>query len=182
MFVICLGIYLFIRKKKKKQKRYATSHGRSRLEQLPEDTLSISHHEEDLDLPHYDFTALAKATNDFSFTHFLGEGGYGPVYRAWKLFKEGRPLELNDNFIVETCDLNEVMRSIHVGLLCVQHSPEDRPSMSAVVLMLSGEGTLPEPKEPGFFTERKLIDASSSSSKPESCSVNEVTITLIDPR
>ncbi|KAJ6752166.1 hypothetical protein OIU85_002575 [Salix viminalis] len=82
LFVICMGIYLFIRKKKKKQKRYATSHGRSRLEQLPEDTFSISHHEEDLDLPHYDFTALAKATNDFSFTHFLGEGGYGPVYRV----------------------------------------------------------------------------------------------------
>ncbi|KAF9666880.1 hypothetical protein SADUNF_Sadunf16G0274700 [Salix dunnii] len=181
LFVICMGIYLFIRKKKK-QKRYATSHGRSRLEQLPEDTFSISHHEEDLDLPHYDFATLAKATNDFSFTHFLGEGGYGPVYRAWKLFKEGRPLELNDNLIVETCDLTEVMRSIHVGLLCVQHSPEDRPSMSTVVLMLSGEGTLPQPKEPGFFTERKLIDASSSSSKPESCSVNEVTVTMIDPR
>ena len=52
------------------------------LEQLPEDTFSISHHEEDLDLPHYDFATLAKATNDFSFTHFLGEGGYGPVYRV----------------------------------------------------------------------------------------------------
>ncbi|KAB5521556.1 hypothetical protein DKX38_025875 [Salix brachista] len=82
LFVICMGIYLFIRKKKKKQKRDSTNHGRSRLEQLPEDTFSISHHEEDLDLPHYDFTALAKATNDFSFTHFLGEGGYGPVYRV----------------------------------------------------------------------------------------------------
>ncbi|KAJ6423306.1 hypothetical protein OIU84_024280 [Salix udensis] len=104
------------------------------------------------------------------------------IFRHGSCFKEGRPLELNDSFIVETCDLTEVMRSIHVGLLCVQHSPEDRPSMSAVVLMLSGEGTLPQPKEPGFFTERKLIDASSSSSKPESCSVNEVTITLIDPR
>jgi len=91
-------------------------------------------------------------------------------------------LELIDNLIVETSDLTEVMRSIHVGLLCVQHSPEDRPSMSTVVLMLSGEGTLPQPTEPGFFTERKLIDASSSSSKPESCSVNEVTITLIDAR
>ncbi|KAJ6928310.1 G-type lectin S-receptor-like serine/threonine-protein kinase [Populus alba x Populus x berolinensis] len=152
------------------------------MEQIPENSFPISHQDEDLDLPHYDFTTLAKATNNFSFTNFLGEGGFGPVYKAWKLFKEGKPLELVDNLVVETCNLTEVMRSIHVGLLCVQHSPDDRPSMSTVVLMLSGEGTLPQPTEPGFFTERKLIDASSSSSKPESCSVNEVTITLIDAR
>ncbi|KAJ6770515.1 SERINE/THREONINE-PROTEIN KINASE [Salix purpurea] len=83
---------------------------------------------------------------------------------------------------METCNLTEVMRSIHIGLLCVQHSPADRPSMSAVVLMLGGDGTLAQPNEPGFFTERKLIDASSSSSKQESCSVNEVTVTLLDAR
>jgi hypothetical protein len=48
--------------------------------------------------------------------------------------------------------------------------------------MLGGDGTLAQPNEPGFYTERKLIDASSSSSKQESCSVNEVTVTLIDAR
>ncbi|XP_034912697.1 G-type lectin S-receptor-like serine/threonine-protein kinase At4g27290 isoform X3 [Populus alba] len=104
------------------------------------------------------------------------------VGHAWKLFKEGRALELVDDLIVETCNQNEVMRSIHIGLLCVQHSPGERPSMSTVVLMLGGEGTLAQPNEPGFYTERKLIDASSSSSKQESCSVNEVTVTLIDGR
>uniref|UniRef100_A0A6N2MRL8 Receptor-like serine/threonine-protein kinase n=1 Tax=Salix viminalis TaxID=40686 RepID=A0A6N2MRL8_SALVM len=82
---------------------------------------------------------------------------------AWKLFKEGRALELVDDIKMETCNVTEVMRSIHIGLLCVQHSPADRPSMSAVVLMLGGDGTLAQPNEPGFFTERKLIDASSSS-------------------
>lgn len=91
-------------------------------------------------------------------------------------------MELVDDLIVETCNQNEVTRSIHIGLLCVQHSPGDRPRMSTVVLMLGGEGTLAQPNEPGFYTERKLIDASSSSSKQESCSVNEVTITLIDAR
>ena len=83
---------------------------------------------------------------------------------------------------MESCNLSEVLRSIHVALLCVQHCPEDRPSMSSVILMLCGEGALPEPKEPGFFTERKLIETESSSSKHESCSVNEVTITMIEVR
>ncbi|KAJ6370295.1 hypothetical protein OIU76_028548 [Salix suchowensis] len=37
---------------------------------------------EDLELPHFDFTALANATNHFSINNKLGEGGYGPVYRV----------------------------------------------------------------------------------------------------
>uniref|UniRef100_A0A6N2ME67 non-specific serine/threonine protein kinase n=1 Tax=Salix viminalis TaxID=40686 RepID=A0A6N2ME67_SALVM len=36
---------------------------------------------EDLELPHFYFTALANATNHFSINNKLGEGGYGPVYR-----------------------------------------------------------------------------------------------------
>ncbi|KAF9672913.1 hypothetical protein SADUNF_Sadunf11G0093800 [Salix dunnii] len=182
LLVVCLGICLLIRKKKMEQNKYDTSHGRSRKEQIAEDDFTIPYQEEDLDLPHYDFNILANATNGFSLKNLLGEGGFGPVYKAWKLFKEGRALELTDDLKVENCNLTEVMRSIHIGLLCVQHSPADRPSMSTVVLMLGGEGTLAQPNEPGFFTERKLIDASSSSSKQESCSVNEVTVTLIDAR
>lgn len=35
---------------------------------------------EDLELPHFEFTAVANATNNFSINNKLGEGGYGPVY------------------------------------------------------------------------------------------------------
>ncbi|XP_050218663.2 uncharacterized protein LOC126669274 [Mercurialis annua] len=101
---------------------------------------------------------------------------------AWKLFKEGRYLELIDDSTMETCSLSEVLRTMHVGLLCVQHNPEDRPNMSSVVLMLSSEGPLPEPKEPGFFTERKLFEGESASSKQNLNSVNELTLALIDAR
>ncbi|KAF2285902.1 hypothetical protein GH714_008840 [Hevea brasiliensis] len=101
---------------------------------------------------------------------------------AWMLFKQGRNLDLIDKLIVESYNLTEVLRSIHVGLLCVQRCPEVRPSMSSVVMMLSGEGALPEPKEPGFFTERKLIEGGSSRIEHESCSINEVTITMIEVR
>ncbi|XP_028121658.1 G-type lectin S-receptor-like serine/threonine-protein kinase SD1-1 [Camellia sinensis] len=62
---------------------------------------------------------------------------------AWRLYKEGRSLELIDEALWDSCYLSEVLRSIHAGLLCVQQSPKDRPSMSSVVLMLGGEGTLP---------------------------------------
>lgn len=65
---------------------------------------------------------------------------------------------------------------MQVGLLCVQRAPEDRPTMSNVVFMLSNEGlTLPEPKHPGFF-----IDICPGCyTTEEYCTRSAVTITLV---
>ncbi|KAK3023849.1 hypothetical protein RJ639_044975, partial [Escallonia herrerae] len=99
------------------------------------------------------------------------------------LNREGRSLELIDAHMGDSCYLSEVLRSIHVALLCVQQSPEDRPSMSSVVLMLGGDGTLPQPKEPGFFTKRNLFfEAETSSSNNAAMSVNDISITQLDAR
>ena len=76
----------------------------------------------------------------------------------------------------------EVLRSIHIGLLCVQQCPEDRPSMSFVVSMLDNEGLLPEAKQPGFYMERNTTEAEFSSSTQGLCSINEITISLLDAR
>ncbi|KAI5605587.1 hypothetical protein POPTR_001G413000v4 [Populus trichocarpa] len=101
---------------------------------------------------------------------------------AWILFKENRSLELAADSIVITCNLSEVLRSIHVGLLCVQENPEIRPTMSNVVLMLGNDDVLPQPKQPGFFTERDVIGASYSSSLSKPCSVNECSVSELEPR
>ena len=46
----------------------------------------------------------------------------------------------------------EIIRYIHIGLLCVQENVVDRPTMASVVLMLSGYSiTLPTPSKPAFF-------------------------------
>ncbi|XP_060200260.1 G-type lectin S-receptor-like serine/threonine-protein kinase At4g27290 isoform X2 [Lycium barbarum] len=105
------------------------------------------------------------------------------IGHAWMLHREGRSLEIVDPDLVGSCHISELQRSIHVGLLCVQQSPEDRPKMSTVVLMLTNEGILPQPKPPGFFTERNIDDATGySSSNQTPYSVNDVTITLLDAR
>lgn len=104
------------------------------------------------------------------------------VFQAWRLWMEERPLELLDSVLGESCALSEAVRCIHVALLCVQQRPEDRPGMSTVVLMLGGESVLPQPKQPGFFTERNIFEAESSSSKCESSTKNEYTITSLEPR
>ena len=37
---------------------------------------------EDMELPIFDLTAIANATNNFSNNKKLGEGGFGPVYKV----------------------------------------------------------------------------------------------------
>ncbi|KAK3003981.1 hypothetical protein RJ639_018172 [Escallonia herrerae] len=102
--------------------------------------------------------------------------------RRVKLFREGRASELIDTDLSDSCYLFEVLRSIHIGLLCVQQSPEDRPSMSSVVMMLGAESTLPQPKEPGFFTKRNLFFEEFSSSNQTAASANEISITMLQAR
>ncbi|XP_031125170.1 G-type lectin S-receptor-like serine/threonine-protein kinase At4g27290 [Ipomoea triloba] len=104
------------------------------------------------------------------------------IGHAWKLYKENRALELIDVHLAPSCDLSQVQRCIHVGLLCVQQRPEDRPIMSYVVTILSNDVTLPEAKEPGFFTEQRVNMSDCSPSTEGTGSRNECTMTILDPR
>ncbi|XP_020201910.1 receptor-like serine/threonine-protein kinase SD1-8 [Cajanus cajan] len=103
---------------------------------------------------------------------------------AWRVWKEGNALELIDSSIDNSYSPSEVHRCIQVGLLCVQERAEDRPTMSSVVLMLSSDtASMPEPKNPGFCLGRNPLETDSSSSKQdESCTVNHVTVTMLDAR
>lgn len=40
---------------------------------------------DDLDLPLFDFATILDATNNFSLSNKLGEGGFGPVYKVMML-------------------------------------------------------------------------------------------------
>uniref|UniRef100_A0A2N9FA80 Receptor-like serine/threonine-protein kinase n=1 Tax=Fagus sylvatica TaxID=28930 RepID=A0A2N9FA80_FAGSY len=104
------------------------------------------------------------------------------IGHAWILWNEGRPLELVDECLGNSCTLSEVLRCIHLSLLCVQHRPEDRPSMSSVVVVLGSESALPQPKKPGFFFEKDSNEAHGFSSNHELSSTNGITITLLEAR
>ncbi|VVA37651.1 PREDICTED: G-type lectin S-receptor [Prunus dulcis] len=74
---------------------------------------------------------------------------------AWLLWNKNKGLELMDSCLDNSYVKFDVLRCIQIGLLCVQKLSLDRPAMSSVVFMLGNEGAiLPQPKEPGFFTER----------------------------
>lgn len=105
--------------------------------------------------------------------------------QAWDLWKAERGLELLDQALQETCETEEFLKCLTIGLLCVQEDPNDRPTMSNVVFMLgsSETATLPNPKQPAFVLRRCPSSSKpSSSTKPETYSQNELTITLEDGR
>lgn len=83
---------------------------------------------------------------------------------AWELWKGGHILDLKDPTLNATDSgvVEQLSRTIHIGLLCVQESAEDRPDMSYVISVLGNETIpLPVPKQPAFFTGRSVLDATS---------------------
>lgn len=97
------------------------------------------------------------------------------VSYAWKSWRNGTSLNLVDPTLREG-SIDEIMRCIHIGLLCVQDMVANRPTMGLVVSMLNSNSTTLEiPSEP--FT---TIDSRSSRAKPES--KTEVSISELEPR
>ncbi|KAM4116929.1 hypothetical protein ACB094_02G086700 [Castanea mollissima] len=70
---------------------------------------------------------------------------------AWKNWIEGTASNLIDQ-ILGKCSRNEIMKCIHIGLLCVQENVAARPTMASVVQMLnSHSSSLPTPAQPAFL-------------------------------
>lgn len=49
---------------------------------------------EDMELPLFDFTTIADATDNFSSNNKLGQGGFGPVYKVMQLYANWNELPL----------------------------------------------------------------------------------------
>ncbi|KAB1222766.1 Receptor-like serine/threonine-protein kinase SD1-8 [Morella rubra] len=76
---------------------------------------------------------------------------------AWRLWNEEKAWEVMDVLLDNNFLISEALRCIQVGLLCVQHRPEERPTMSSVLLMLDNENALlPQPGLPGYYAARSL--------------------------
>ncbi|CAJ2665707.1 unnamed protein product [Trifolium pratense] len=104
------------------------------------------------------------------------------IGHAWRLWKEGIAHTLIDDNLKDTCILNEALRCIQIGLLCLQQHPDDRPNMTSVVVMLSSNNVLPQPHEPGFLIKKISIKGEASSERQSSSSINNITISILDAR
>ncbi|KAE9589331.1 hypothetical protein Lal_00000463 [Lupinus albus] len=127
-----------------------------------------------------------------------GENVEDLVTYAWRNWREGTASNIVDPTLTDG-SRNEIMRCMHIGLLCVQENIAERPSMASVLLMLNSYSvTLPLPSQPASFTNRRTLSTnpihseeynsgatkSSSESQFQSvqASVNEASITEPFPR
>nr|GLL24075.1 putative receptor-like protein kinase At4g00960 [Ipomoea trifida] len=183
ILTICVSILVLRKRQKKKQKNDNDS----------VDEVSV------VEFLKYDFGTIKKATNNFSDSNRIGQGGFGPVYKgklnghdvavkrlsrnsgqgdrefrnevilvgqlqhrnlAWTQWREGTALNLVDPILRgnnSSGSVQEMMKCIHMALLCVQENVADRPTMSTVVLMLSGSSlSLPLPSAPPFFMHSSI--------------------------
>lgn len=120
---------------------------------------------------------------------YLEEHQQSLIQDAWKLWTEDRAIEFIDPALGRSCSRDEAWRCFHVGLLCVQEDPDVRPTMSNVLLMLiSDHMNLPAPSRPPLFTRLRSVPLSAQAfaTKTESTaspqSINDVSITVIEPR
>ncbi|XP_010319376.1 G-type lectin S-receptor-like serine/threonine-protein kinase At1g11300 [Solanum lycopersicum] len=115
---------------------------------------------------------LANAISQFHEDNKLGQGGFGPVYKAWMLWKEEDLSAFIEPFILNPSTEMEVRKCIQIGLLCVQEFAEDRPNISSVLVMLTSETTsLPSPLQPAFTESRET-----------KCTLNNISITNLTGR
>nr|POE57900.1 cysteine-rich receptor-like protein kinase 29 [Quercus suber] len=118
------------------------------------------------------------------------------ILQAWKNWKQGIVSNLVDPTL-KAALTTEIMRCIHIGLLCVQENVVDRPTMASVVLMLNSVSiTLPIPSKPAFFMnigielniclqgehDSRVTESDQSESSFVQASINEVSITELSPR
>ncbi|KAM3701571.1 hypothetical protein ACJW31_05G183900 [Castanea mollissima] len=140
--------------------------------------------------PEYAMEGLYSIKFDvFSFGVFLLEiiagkrnAGFHQSKRTPNLLEyEGKALELiMDPLLIGSFNRDEFLRYVHIGLLCVQEDACDRPTMSAMVVMLKSETvTLSQPERPAFsmgtFTDNGITGLKCRS-------VYGLSISNIEPR
>ena len=121
---------------------------------------------------------------------------FTPFYislQAWKKWKDGTTSNLVDP-ILRSDSTIEIMKCIHIGLLCVQENVVKRPTMASVVLMLNTDSmTLLVPSRPAFIinsntrSNESQVEHNSRVIGPDQfkhveASLNEVSITELSAR
>ncbi|XP_061376723.1 cysteine-rich receptor-like protein kinase 10 [Gastrolobium bilobum] len=113
----------------------------------------------------------------------LSERGQSLLSYTWRKWCEGKCLELMDSVLEKSCIASEVVKCIHIGLLCVQEDAADRPTMSNVVVMLASDTmALPKPNHPAYSVGRMNSGEASTSKSSNNPSINDLTVSNILPR
>ena len=107
--------------------------------------------------------------------------------QAWKNWREGTISNLIDPTLSDspiTRPITEILRCIHIGLLCVQENVDDRPNMASVGLMMNSNSiALPLPTQSASFMRTNVIPATLlQQDNGSNITENKVSITELYPR
>ncbi|OAY25998.1 cysteine-rich receptor-like protein kinase 10 isoform X3 [Manihot esculenta] len=113
---------------------------------------------------------------------YLSEEGESLLTYSWRLWSNDEGMKLMDPSLVKSCVEAEVLKCIHIGLLCVQDDPAERPNMSSVVVMLGSDSIIiPQPKQSAFSISQ-FVARTTTSLSPKICSINQVSLSNVLPR
>lgn len=115
--------------------------------------------------------------------------------QMWEHWTMKSVMEIIDPYLRSASSEDEILRCIHIGLLCVQEDALDRPTISAISIMLDSN-TVPSqaPARPAFYAEMSGFIASGtyshqypgyindSAQRSTVMSPNELSITDPEPR
>jgi hypothetical protein len=113
--------------------------------------------------------------------------------QVWEHWTMGTIVEIMDSPMTNHSPGDQMLKCIHIGLLCVQEDPADRPLMSVVTVMLSSSTvSLQAPSRPAFCIEKSGTTDSDMRTEPcrgvsestnrSPMSQNEDSITELEPR
>uniref|UniRef100_A0ACD5X5D5 Uncharacterized protein n=1 Tax=Avena sativa TaxID=4498 RepID=A0ACD5X5D5_AVESA len=106
------------------------------------------------------------------------------VASIWRQWRRGSVSRLLDCCSASADGLQpqEMLRCIHVGLLCVQEDPQLRPGMEAVVIMLNSRSiTLPAPTAPAFILPTR-VGATTPAELDRVLSIDDASVSDLEPR
>jgi hypothetical protein len=96
------------------------------------------------------------------------------------LWNDDNIMALLDPTIWDPCFQMEMLRCIHVGLLCVQELARDRPTMSTIISMLNSEILdLPTPKQLAFTERQNPSNIEPAQQEQIRFSMYNVTVTTV---
>ncbi|KAK7314056.1 hypothetical protein VNO77_39264 [Canavalia gladiata] len=111
--LLCFSVYCFWYRNRVKKDGLTTDIVPSSFHNVQtEETLNT-------DLPMIPLITILQSTDNFSEASKLGEGGFGPVYKAWKMWCAGKCLELMDPVVEKSLIGNEAVKCIQIDLVRV---------------------------------------------------------------
>ncbi|GAU18241.1 hypothetical protein TSUD_175820 [Trifolium subterraneum] len=114
-----------------------------------------------------------KNTSFYGNEHALNLLGF-----VWIHWREDTILSLLEPEIYDHNHHHNILRCIHIGLLCVQELAVNRPTMATVISMLNSEvASLPPPNEPAFILRQDI-----NPPPEENESINKISITEVSGR